>query len=380
MISFKEFLTEASSGKAKWEKYFSTGDVETIARADAKLFDIFDKPVKKEIAKGDKLTVLAADEYSPKLRVRIGKGEYLMKLTDIDKPFKVDRAVGINLKPDQLGIFGPKFMSKYAKELKDALDKHDEIPEEHTEYLKALVDLAENPDDTDYEQIVKDLFIMSGASEDTAFKNTINNDFMEALGPFFVVNEKPEYRSGGVKFPEAGNEPLYDFTMKAKRGEGERIDSFSSKRSGGNTNTLKVTEVLKAMESLTAAQRRKYSQQLELLRLIQDNPVKAAPNKINDWLAKTFPAKYKKAPEATDNTAIARLEAAVVKWINESSGFDFVPMVQQAVPDLWYVKAKITSDGTLKVEPLKSGRELGTVKLRSKSSPGHLSDKIGFAL
>lgn len=380
MISFKEFLVEASSGKAKWEKYFNTGeDVETIAKVDSNLYDAFDKPVKKTVKKGEKITVLASDEYDTKLSVRIGDGEYRMKFADIEKPTRATREVSIDLKPDKLGLFGPKFISKYAAEVKRLIDKHSDIPEPQAEYLKALVDLAESPDDSDLQDAARDLYVFSGTSEDSAFKSTINNDFMEVLGPFFVIKQKPEYKSGGVKFPELGNEPLYDFTMKAKRGAGEKVDAFSSKRAGGTTNTLKVTEILKAMSSADPKLKKKEAKELELLKIIADNPVKAAPAKINDWLAKNYKA-YKKAPEPKDNTEIARLEAAVARFINDHTDLNFIPLVQQSVPDLWYVKSRLASDGTIIVEPLKSGREITKANLRSKSSPGHLSDKLGFAM
>jgi hypothetical protein len=380
MISFKEFLVEASTGKAKWEKYFNTGDdVETIAKKDAGLFDAFDKPVKKTVKKGDKITVLAADEYEPKLTVRIGDGEYRMKIADIEKPFQAERVVGTDLKPDKLGIFGPKFISKYGAEVKKLIDKKTEIPEVQAEYLKALIDLAENPNDRKYIEAAQDAFVFADVAEDSAFRNTINNDFMEVLGPFFVVNEKPEYKAGGVKFPEAGNEPLYDFTMKAKTGANEKIDSFSSKRAGGNSNTLKVTEVLKAVDSADSKFKKKYYLEIELLKIIQENSVKAAPEKINEWLAKHFPH-YKKVQDPVDNIEIARLENSVVKYITDHSDLDFTPLVQQAVPDLWYVKSRLATDGTIIVEPLKSGRDIEKARLRSKSSPGHLADKIGFAM
>jgi hypothetical protein len=379
MITFKTFLLEASSGKAKWEKYFSSGDVETLAKNDAELYDAFDKPIKKTVKKGDKIKVLSSDEYSAKLRVRIGDGEYRMKLTDIDKPFKMERTVGTDLKPDKLGLFGPKFISKYAAEVKRLIDKHADIPEPQAEYLKSLVDLAESPDDKACLDAAKELYVSSGTKEDSAFKNTINNDFMEVLGPFFVIKQKPEYKEGGVKFPELGNEPLYDFTMKAKRGTGEKVDAFSSKRSGGNSNTLKVTEILKAMSDADPKLRKQEAKELELLKIIAENPVKAAPAKINDWLAKNFPA-YKRAADPVDNTEIARLEAAVAKFINDKTDLNFIPLVQQSVPDLWYVKSKLATDGTIKVEPLKSGREIEKANLRSKSSPGHLADKLGFAM
>lgn len=375
MITFKTFLLEASSGKAKWEKYFGADDVQTIAKNDADLWDLFGEPVKKKILKGEKLTVLAG-EYDTKPQVRIGRGTYTMKFTDIEKPFKVERTVGINLKPDQLGITGPVHIEKYAAKVKGLIDDHSEIPEATGEYLKALVDSAESPDDTDLQDVLRDLYVSAGVKDDQPLKNTINNDFMEVLGPFFVVDEKPAYKAGGAKFPDAGNEPLYDFTMKFKN----QVDWFSSKRAGGNTNTLKVTQVLKGADEGDVKLRKKYSRELELLRIIQDSPVKAAPDKINEWLAKTFPGKYKKAPATTDNTTIARLEAAVAKFINEHTDLDFKPLVQQAVPDLMYVRARLNADGTLKVEPLKAGRDLEKATLRSKSSPGHLTDKLGFAL
>lgn len=377
MMRFKQYLSEASSGKDKWDKYFSSGDTETIARADSPLKDAFGNTVKKTIKKGEKLIVLSG-EYTTNPKVRIGDGEYTMPFVNIDKPFKMNRAVGTELKPDKLGLFGPMFIAAYGKRVKQLLDQHTEIPETQAEYLKSLIDLAEDPSNNELADICRDLYIVSGTKDDQLFKNTINNDFMEVLGPYIVITQKPEYKAGGVKFPEAGNEPLYDFTMKAKQGSESRIDAFSSKRSGGNTNTLKVTEILKAAAADTSLSK-KYGKELELLNIISNKSVKLAPDAVNDWLGRNF-SNYTLATPTTDNTTIARLEAAVVKWINGSSGLNFTPLVQAAVPDLWYVKAKLNSDGTFKAEPLKSGRDIEKTKLRSKSSPGHLTDKIGFAL
>ena len=237
MVSFKEFLMEASSGQAKWDKYFGSSDVETIAKKDSILLDLSGNPTKDTISKGDKLIVLAGD-YSTLPKVKVGTKKYIMKFVNIDKPFKVNQEVKGTLKPDQIGLFGPISMSAYVSKVKKLLDEHSGIPELQTEYLKALIDLAEDMDDEEQKDYVRDLYIMTGVQDDSSLKNTINNDFMEVLGPLFVINEKPEYKVGGVRFPEAGNEPLYDFTMKVNG----VIDSFSSKRSGGNTNTLKVSE------------------------------------------------------------------------------------------------------------------------------------------
>lgn len=373
MIGFKQFLFEASSGAAKWDKYFGGSDVETIAKNDSQLYDAFGKLTKKIVKKGDPITVLAG-EYNSKPSIRYQNGTYSMKFIDIEKPFKVDLAVKGNLKPDQIGIFGAIRMSEYNDKVKALLDDHSGIPEPQTEYLKALLDLAENMDDEDTLDVVRDLYITAEVQNDNALKATINNDFMEVLGPWFVINEKPGFAAGGVKFPEAGNEPLYDFTMKL---DGV-IYSFSSKRSGGRTNTLKVTEVVKAAEA-DRTLKKKYARELEVLHIIQDNPVKTAPGLLNVWLHNNYPA-YETQPAPIDNTTIARLEAYVAKFMNEKSDLNFTPLVQSAVPDLWYVKSRLNNDGTLKVEPLVSGRDLGKVSLRSKSSPGHLTDKLGFAL
>lgn len=378
MITFKTFLVEASTGATKWEKYFSSGDVKTITKNDAQVFDLGGN-LKDEVLKGTEVLVLAAPEYQSKVQVRLGKKVYLMKFADIDKPFKLEQAVGIQLKPDQLGILGAKFISGYSKEVKKLIKKNSEIPAEYAEYLCALVDLAEKPENSELVSKVQDLYLTSGVSEDQSFKNTVNNDFMEILGPFFVIAEKPEYKEGGVKFPELGNEPKYDFTMKAKRGANEKIDSFSSKRSGGSSNTLKVKEILDAAESSNPAIKRKYSKEIQVLKIILANSVKTAPHELNKFLKDNFRT-YKIAKEPKDNTEIARLEAAVAKWINEESGMNFVPLIQLAIPDLWYVKSRLATDGTFKVEPLKSGREISKAVLRSKSSPNHLADKLGFAV
>jgi hypothetical protein len=371
MITLKQLLMEGTAGQAKWDKYFG-GDTDTIAKNDATLYDLFGKP-KKEIAKGDPLTVLAG-EYTPMPQVRVGRGTYTMKFTDIDKPFKAERSVGIALKPDQIGIVGKFTIAGYVQKVKKILTAHTEIPAAETEYLKALVDSANDPENEKLLQKCRDLYISSGAASDNSFKNTINTDFMEILGPLFVVAENPALAAGGVKFPELGNEPLYDFTMKF---EGS-VEAFSSKKSGGKTNTLKVNEVITAATKdpiLT----RTYKKELAVLLLIQNNSVKVAPGQINDWLAKNFKT-YTPLPPADDPAGISAMETYVVKFINTQSKLNFLPLVTSAIPDLWYVKSRLNNDGTIKVEPLKSGRDIEVAKLRGKSSPGHLSDKIGFAM
>ena len=370
MITFKTFLVEATRGADKWEKYFGT-DTETLIKTDTDLLDADGKKV-GTIAKDELITVLAGD-YDSKPLITYNDTTYRVKFNDIDKPFKKDLAVKVNLKPDTLGLDGTSPFKGFKKKVKKAIDDSSDIPEAQSEFLKALVDHAADPDDSDAIDTLKDLY-PTVVKNDKALQSTINNDFMEILGPFFVVNEKPEFEDGDVIFPSAGNEPLFDFEMEV-----EDPVQFSSKRSGGRTNTLKAEQIWKSVQD-NPDLLKKYKREIQLLELIKQTPIKATAGKINSWLAATFKGKYKAEPEPTNPTEIARLETAVVKWITLQSDLDFLPLVRDAIPDLWYVKAKLNSDGTVKVEPLKNAREIEKAELRSKNSPGHLADKLGFVV
>ena len=49
MQSFKSFLTEATTGKAKWEKYFADDEHVTKIKSDSPLYDIHGKAIPKLI-------------------------------------------------------------------------------------------------------------------------------------------------------------------------------------------------------------------------------------------------------------------------------------------------------------------------------------------
>lgn len=378
MIRFKEFLAEASTGKAAWEKYFASGNVETTMKTDSPLLDADGKPTGETLKKGDKIVVIGG-EYStkPLIKVKGSRIKNTVSFTAIDKPFKKEMSVSVPLKPDNLKIFGATPIIDLGKKIKRAIAQFPELTPGQTEYLKVLVDLSRSPDSAPLQKKAKELF-SAHIKGDNKLIATINNDFMEVLGPFFVVKQKPEFNAGGAKFPENGSEPLYDFTMKAERGEDKPITMFSSKRSGGSTNTLKVASVLKATLA-NPAMKRKYKKEIELLTIIDQNPTKAAPQLINAWLKLNFPS-YKLAKPPKDLEETIALEKNVVKFINEKSGLEFDVLIRTSIPDLWYVRSRLNGDGTLKVERLESGRELSKVKFRQKSSTGRMSDKLGFAV
>lgn len=368
-LTFKSYLLEGTRGAEKWDKYFAAQDSETIIKSDTALYDANYKKV-GTIAKGEAITVLAG-EYDSKPLISYDGASYRVSLNDIEKPTRAANAVKINLKPDALGLDRTISFSSLADEVKKEIDKSPDVDGEHAEFLKALVDHAADQDDTDAEDTLKDFYQM--VSDDRAFISTVNNDFMEVLGPFFVAAQMPEYEEADVIFPSAGNEPLFDFEMEIS----DPVQ-FSSKKSGGRTNTLKVDHIWKAAKADTKL-KRSHARELQFLELVATTPVKLAPQKINEWLKKTFPA-YKLAKAPSTPAEITQLERDVVKWINLSAKMDFLPLIKDALPDLWYVKAKLNSDGTIKVEPIKSARDITKAELRSKNSPGHITDKVGFAV
>lgn len=376
MISFKTFLQEASAGPDKWDKYFSGSDIQTITKKETALFDLNGKKTDELIPKGAYITVLGAlePEYTSKPKIVYGEKKYRVSLTDIAKPIILNKTVKINLKPDVLGITGDFDMLTFAEDVKKIIDEHTEVPAAQGEYLKALVDHASRPDEADAKDAVIELFTSSGIKTDMSLKNTINTDFMEILGPFFVSNEFDEYYSGTCSFPTAGNEPLYDFIMKDEDG----IELMcSSKKSTGSVNTLKVKPLVQACEDYPELAR-KYKREFELLNLINNTKIKETPNALNDWLAKTFDD-YTSAKPAITSPEMYRLEADTIKWIN-SSNLDFTEIVDAAIPELMYVKAKLATDGTLVVDPLRKGADHTKLKFRSKNSSNRMIDKIGLVV
>ena len=375
MISFKQFLLEASTGPEKWEKYFSGADAETLISKDTPLYTVDNKKTDIIIARGERITVLGAEEdseYTPRPKILYNDETYRVPLTNIAKPKILNKSVTISLKPDAIGITGDFDMSTFVEDVKKIIDDHKEIPSAQGEYLKALVDHAVDIHDSELADIASEAYTASGTSSDPSLKNSINTDFMEILGPLFVLKERDEYKDGECSFPAVGNHPLYDFIMR----DADGVEMMcSSKKSSGAVNTLKVSNLVPAFDAVPDL-KRKYKREYELIMLIHKSKIKDAPNEINKWLATTFPT-YTEAPEAKTQPELYRLEADTIKWIN-TSNLDFREIVDVGIPDLMYVKAKLNSDGTLAVEPLRQGADHSKLKFRSKNSSNRLTDKIGL--
>lgn len=352
----------ASTGLQKWEKYFKDGCI-TILKKASKL--IFENST-LDLLSGTEVRVIGG-EYESKPLVEFNNLVGRIKLDDLEKPIHLKKSVKFDLKPDKLGVVGHFSLIDYNKQIKSLINKNNEIPIYVKAYLSSLVDLAEK-DNLKNRNRVKSNF--ESIALDYSLINTINKDFMEILGPLFSKSQ--QNLSGVAYFPVAGNEPLYDF--KIIENNVEHI--FSSKKSSGSTNTLKAAQIY----SLSTCKKLKklFFKELTLLEIIKESKVKEAPGRINEWLSLNF-SSYEKSNSPQSSEDIVRLEAKVVKYINESD-LNFIPLVKAAVPDLWYVKAELDKEGLINVKPIVKGANLTKAKLRGKSSPNHICDKLGFQL
>ncbi len=347
----------ASSGLQKWEKYFING-AETVTKTEVAFLDS-DKNIIKTINKGTKIQVVGG-AYNTNAEIIVNNIKGFIKFSAIEKPIHLKKTIKFDLKPDKIGLSDEIPMQKYSLILKELVDGHSELSVEVKLYLISLIMNAEkNTEIVNFDKISSDLLLI----------NSINKDFLETLGPIIAANQNAEFKKGVVFFPKAGNEPLYDFKINTFKNQ----NFFSSKRSSGSTNTLKANLILDKCANVKG-----FKKELELFKLIKDTKVKDASNAINIWLANNF-ANYSKREIAYSNEDIVRLEYSVVDFINNST-LNFLPLIKKAIPDLWYVKAQICKYGILQTKPLIKGKQIQKVVLRSKSSPNHISDKLGFQI
>lgn len=354
----------ASTGIEKWNKYFSNG-CQTILKHDTQLLDKQGKDIGIALKRGDSIVVCGGD-YSTKPIVIVGGVEGRVKLSDLEKPIHISKTLKFDLKPDKIGIAGQVKMTEYPNYLRCLIENHQEIPKAVKKYLGfAIMHLLDSSP--------KSFFWLEKSfleiKDDRQLINTINRDFLEAVGPLISLQHDSKFKSYEVFFPTAGNEPLYDFKL-IKNGEEEL---FSSKKGSGSTNTLKAALLYDRCQGVSGFER-----ELELFRIIKQHKVRETPNLINEWLSRTF-SSYQTAKPATNNEEIVKLEANVVKYINNSD-LNFIPLIKTAIPDVWYVKAQLTDAGAIRAKPLIKAGNITKVSLRSKSSPNHMCDKLGFQI
>jgi len=360
----------ARRGKDAWLKYFATEPTSTKLKVTSQA-RLPDGTLTDIILNADTAVLtIPESEYTPQQLVRVGTTYYRVSIYNIAKPFTVGKTFDGYLKPNLIGVVGEFLSDTYPSAVERKLNQVKGLPRPYYEYLTALVEFAADHTNDLKKQKVQSLFTTTGIALDQSFIQTINNDFLEVLGPLFLSSE-PGFI---INFPRDGNQGLYDFEI-------DRVH-FSSKRAVGHTNTIKAKDILDhlVIDSPLALQ---YPDEVDLISLINATPAKDAPEKLNDWLTTRFEhypvapgLDYLLPPEQLRLERI-KLETIVINWINKSGTFKFDPIVQHAISHVLFVRAHLNSDGTLSVPPIVTGDEITGIVLRSK---GTLSEKIGFAI
>ena len=83
-------------------------------------------------------------------------------------------------------------------------------------------------------------------------------------------------------------------------------------------------------------------------------------------------------PSKADLGALVKVERQIVDILN--SKLDFTDMINFSLPQLWFIKLKINSNGEIGAPVIQHSSEIKKAKLRSKNSPGHFVDRLGFQI
>ena len=365
-MHFKQFLSEASTGAAKWNKYFSDEEQFTKMKNDAPLFTLDGKAIPNLIIKkGEVITVPVESTYNPKLKIVWNDKEYRVSLSAVDKP--IASVEKMQLKPDYFNITGEFKASSYKKEVLRLIGENDELDEKIKDYLIALIKHAFGENNT-----IDLKYAHDAISDQKKLLNTVNKDFLEIIGPVIASQILDLPKSVSYLFPTAGNEPLYDF--KIINGKEEMLFSSKSAKTS-NTNTLKTSEIFAKVKDVAKFKKRKH--ELEVLDIISNSSIKDAPAKLAKFIDREFGVKIE-IPEKSDLPGLVKAERDILNVLNDK--LDFIDMINFSLPQLWFVKLKIDNNGEIAAPVIEHGQEIKKSKLRSKNSPGHFVDRIGFQI
>lgn len=365
-MNFKEFLSEATSGAAKWEKYFSNVEHITKIKKDTQVYTTDGVKIPNSIIKkGEVITVPVEDAYNPKALVIHNNKQFRVSFNDIDKPIAV--ADKLQLKPDFFEITGEFKSTTYKNQIIKLIQNNKELDSALNAYLVELIKHATGEKNS---KKLKEAFEKISTNQKTI--NSINKDFLEIIGPIKAMEQLDFPKTAKFFFPTNGSEPLYDFKILV---DGEE-HLFSSKTGArANSNTLKPAEVYAAVSKIAKFKKRKH--ELKILELIANSSVKGAPAALAEYIKKEFGTTFK-VPKENDLAALSAVERKIVEFIN--SKFSFIDMLNAALPDLWVIKISINKMGEIDTVDLSHTAKITKAKLRSKNSPGHYVDRIGFQM
>lgn len=365
-MRFKEFLIEATSGFNKWEKYFFNDNIITSTNNKSQLYNIDGKKLKNMfIPKNEKIIVVKQKTYNPKTLILWNDNEYRISLNDIAKPINNINTFSIN--PQYFNIVGEFDSWGFNKEIIKNITNQELLDDDIKKYLIALV---ENVYGKKNDKQVKEYF--KKISQNRILINSINKYFLEIIGPEIARNKLHLSSSSKFIFPIDSNAELYDFKIIDDQ---EYVFSFKSARLKKRSNTIKASSINALIKNKF---KNKFKNELKILEIISNTPIKDTPIVLSKYLNSEYSQKFKIPSNKSDLYELIKLEREIVNYLNLT--LDFTEIINITIPTLLFIKLKIDEDGLIKYDDITYGEELKNVKLRTKNSPGHYIDRIGFQI
>ena len=183
-------------------------------------------------------------------------------------------------------------------------------------------------------------------------------------------------------FPGKGNYPLIDYLLKKDDGG---VIQVSAKTAKGTGNTVKIPDLIRIIQSTGD---KPNPDLVKINKAIDDNSLKVGTTELiklygdstlqtqlKDFLSK-YPDYATRRLSREETIERLALEREIVKQLNAKFTSMFTKAFNDYV-DVKYVKY-FPNKSTLQPEFKVIDGEDFKIKLRTKNSPGHDSDKIGF--
>jgi hypothetical protein len=199
----------------------------------------------------------------------------------------------------------------------------------------------------------------------------VEKNYGEILGALWIASKE----SGKLMFPGAGNYPLIDFLFMSK----DETTKYSSKGgSGKSTNVISTVHIIKYIDSnpeYDVYKKGKYKEVYDILNIIKDSSIKAAPKVLADY----FKVKYDEKEIDSDNVAWYNLSALLLKKINTKENLDAINEIVNAILNVDYLITVLIKNPLKPDFIVKPASEIN-VAFRDKNSTKRHADKIGLGV
>jgi len=247
IIRFKKWLTEATSGSSKFDKYFKGRTIETTLLTDTYAYDPENiKKLNVILKKGTKVTVQSDStinsEYNSKPIIKVMDGDdeifYRVSLSVLDKPI-AKKVHSKELTPDNLNLAGKVYTLNQLKDSTILSINNTDVSEDIKNFLKDCVVSAAGQkykiNEAQVERYSDKIFISQKhtSGDIYEFLNIISKNFGEVLSALYITKKNKKIKT--IEFPSLANEGLYDFIGN----EVQNKIKYSVKSSGGSSTAMK---------------------------------------------------------------------------------------------------------------------------------------------